>query len=161
MDGSFSRSSGTPISACPLGKIASFRYAWPRSRSGRKSKAVLFRSAAEILDEFDLPHDGPHYRHLVDGFRIFLVRGPPKCFWTNCIARHKAAQQKGQVDCNLSSMMTMSDCKEPRADGTQFTNLRSQKIYFIANCQIRGSPALSILPKFELVIVPLGLLKFG
>jgi hypothetical protein len=76
MDGSFSRSSGTPISACPLGKIASFRYAWPRSRSGRKSQAVLLRSAAEILDEFDLPHDGPHYRHLVDGFRIFLVRGP-------------------------------------------------------------------------------------
>ena len=33
---------------------------------------VLFRSAAEILDEFDLPKDGPHYRRLVEGFqRIF------------------------------------------------------------------------------------------
>jgi hypothetical protein len=33
---------------------------------------VLFRSAAEILEEFDLPKDGPHYRRLIDGFqRIF------------------------------------------------------------------------------------------
>jgi hypothetical protein len=38
----------------------------------QKSKTVLFRSAAEILEEFDLPRDGPHYRRLVDGFkRIF------------------------------------------------------------------------------------------
>jgi hypothetical protein len=28
---------------------------------------VLFRSAAEILEEFDLPKDGPHYRRLVEG----------------------------------------------------------------------------------------------
>jgi len=33
---------------------------------------LLFRSAAEILQEFDLPRDGPHYRRLVDGLkRIF------------------------------------------------------------------------------------------
>ena len=35
----------------------------------QKSRTVLFRSAAEILEEFDLPKDGPHYRRLVDGFR--------------------------------------------------------------------------------------------
>lgn len=38
----------------------------------QKSKTILFRSAAEILEEFDLPRDGAHYRRLVDGFkRIF------------------------------------------------------------------------------------------
>jgi hypothetical protein len=38
----------------------------------QKSRTVLFRSAAEILEEFDLPKDGPHYRRLVEGFkRIF------------------------------------------------------------------------------------------
>jgi hypothetical protein len=38
----------------------------------QKNKTILFRSAAEILEEFDLPRDGPHYRRLVDGFkRIF------------------------------------------------------------------------------------------
>lgn len=38
----------------------------------QKSKTILFRSAAEILEEFDLPRDGPHYRRLVEGFkRIF------------------------------------------------------------------------------------------
>ena len=38
----------------------------------QKSRTVLFRSAAEILEEFNLPKDGPHYRRLVDGFkRIF------------------------------------------------------------------------------------------
>jgi hypothetical protein len=38
----------------------------------QKSRTVLFRSAAEVLDEFDLPKDGPHYRRLVEGFqRIF------------------------------------------------------------------------------------------
>jgi hypothetical protein len=38
----------------------------------QKSRTVVFRSAAEILEEFDLPKDGPHYRRLVDGFkRIF------------------------------------------------------------------------------------------
>jgi hypothetical protein len=30
---------------------------------------VLFGSAAQILEEFDLPRDGPHYRRLVDGFK--------------------------------------------------------------------------------------------
>ena len=38
----------------------------------QKSRTVLFRSAAEILEELNLPKDGPHYRRLVDGFkRIF------------------------------------------------------------------------------------------
>jgi hypothetical protein len=38
----------------------------------QKSRTVIFRSAAEILEHFDLPKDGPHYRRLVDGFkRIF------------------------------------------------------------------------------------------
>ena len=38
----------------------------------QRSRLVHFRSAAEILEEFDLPKDGPHYRRLVDGFkRIF------------------------------------------------------------------------------------------
>jgi hypothetical protein len=30
----------------------------------QKSWTVLFRSAAEILEEFDMPRDGPHYRRL-------------------------------------------------------------------------------------------------
>jgi hypothetical protein len=38
----------------------------------QKSRTVFFRSAAEILEEFDLPRDGPHYRRLVQAFkRIF------------------------------------------------------------------------------------------
>jgi hypothetical protein len=38
----------------------------------QRSRTVVFRSAAEILEEFDLPKDGPHYRRLVEGFqRIF------------------------------------------------------------------------------------------
>jgi hypothetical protein len=38
----------------------------------QKSRTILFRSAAEIPDEFDLPKDTPHYRRLVAGFqRIF------------------------------------------------------------------------------------------
>jgi hypothetical protein len=38
----------------------------------QKSRVVYFRSAAEILEEFDLPRDGPHYRRLVQAFkRIF------------------------------------------------------------------------------------------
>src|SRR5438105_4162320 len=32
----------------------------------QKSRVVYFRSAAQILEEFDLPRDGPHYRRLVD-----------------------------------------------------------------------------------------------
>ena len=38
----------------------------------QRSRTVVFRSAAEILEEFDLPKDGPHYRRLVEGFqRVF------------------------------------------------------------------------------------------
>jgi hypothetical protein len=38
----------------------------------QKGRTVYFRSAAEILEEFDLPKDGPHYRRLVEGFqRVF------------------------------------------------------------------------------------------
>ena len=38
----------------------------------QKNRTIFFRSAAEILEEFDLPKDGPHYRRLVEGFqRIF------------------------------------------------------------------------------------------
>ena len=36
------------------------------------SKTTQFQSAAEILEEFDLPRDGPHYKRLEDGFkRVF------------------------------------------------------------------------------------------
>jgi Plasmid encoded RepA protein len=35
----------------------------------QKSRTVLFDSAAQILEEFDLPRDGPHYKRLVDGFK--------------------------------------------------------------------------------------------
>jgi hypothetical protein len=46
---------------------------WVASLAVRqKSRMVVFQSAADILKEFDLPKDGPHYRRLVDGFkRIF------------------------------------------------------------------------------------------
>jgi hypothetical protein len=46
---------------------------WVATRAVRqKSRTVLFHSAAEILDDFGLPKDGPHYHRLVDGFkRIF------------------------------------------------------------------------------------------
>lgn len=38
----------------------------------QKSRSIEFRSAAEILNEFDLPKDGPHYRRLLEGFkRVF------------------------------------------------------------------------------------------
>lgn len=38
----------------------------------QKCRTIVFRSAAEILDQFELPKDGPHYRRLVEGFqRIF------------------------------------------------------------------------------------------
>src|SRR3954469_4426548 len=35
----------------------------------QKSRVVYFRSAAQILEEFDLPRDGPHYRRLVQAFK--------------------------------------------------------------------------------------------
>lgn len=38
----------------------------------QKDRYISFKSAAEILETFGLPKDGPHYRRLVDGFkRIF------------------------------------------------------------------------------------------
>jgi hypothetical protein len=38
----------------------------------QKSRVVTFQSAAQLLDEFDLPKDGPHYRRIVAAFqRIF------------------------------------------------------------------------------------------
>ncbi len=40
----------------------------------QKSRDVHFDSAAQMLDFFRLPKDGPHYRRLVDGFkRIFAA----------------------------------------------------------------------------------------
>ena len=40
----------------------------------QKSRAIHFSSAAEILDFFDLPKDGPHYRRMVEGFqRVFAA----------------------------------------------------------------------------------------
>lgn len=46
---------------------------WVASAAVRqKSRTIQFRSAAEILKEFDLPKDGPHYHRLVEGFkRVF------------------------------------------------------------------------------------------
>lgn len=35
----------------------------------QKSRALRFDSAAQMLDFFHLPKDGPHYRRLVDGFK--------------------------------------------------------------------------------------------
>jgi len=35
----------------------------------QKSREVHFDSAAQMLDFFHLPKDGPHYRRLIDGFR--------------------------------------------------------------------------------------------
>lgn len=39
----------------------------------QRSRMVIFRSAAEILEEFDLPKDGPHCRRLVEGFQRILT----------------------------------------------------------------------------------------
>ena len=46
---------------------------WVATRAVRqKAREITFSSGAEILDEFGLPPDGPHYRRLVAGFkRIF------------------------------------------------------------------------------------------
>jgi hypothetical protein len=46
---------------------------WVATRAVRqKEREITFSSGAEILDEFGLPPDGPHYRRLVAGFkRIF------------------------------------------------------------------------------------------
>ena len=38
----------------------------------QQSRTVQFDSAAQLLDEFDLPADGPHYRRMVEAFqRVF------------------------------------------------------------------------------------------
>jgi len=43
---------------------------WVATLSVRqKSREVHFGSAAQILEFFDLPKDGPHYRRMVEGFR--------------------------------------------------------------------------------------------
>jgi hypothetical protein len=40
----------------------------------QKSRTIRFESAAQILDFFRLPKDGPHYRRMVDGFqRVFAA----------------------------------------------------------------------------------------
>jgi Plasmid encoded RepA protein len=40
----------------------------------QKTREIHFSSAAQILDFFDLPKDGPHYRRMVEGFqRIFAA----------------------------------------------------------------------------------------
>lgn len=40
----------------------------------QKSREIHFSSAAQILDFFDLPKDGPHYRRMVEGFqRVFAA----------------------------------------------------------------------------------------
>jgi hypothetical protein len=40
----------------------------------QKARQVHFSHAAQLLDFFDLPKDGPHYRRMVDGFqRIFAA----------------------------------------------------------------------------------------
>jgi hypothetical protein len=46
---------------------------WVATRAVRqKSRTIVFHSAAEILEDFDLPVDGPHYRRLLQGFkRVF------------------------------------------------------------------------------------------
>jgi Plasmid encoded RepA protein len=46
---------------------------WVATQAVRlRAREFQFRSGAEILEEFGLPLDGPHYRRLIDGFqRIF------------------------------------------------------------------------------------------
>jgi hypothetical protein len=40
----------------------------------QKSRVVRFESAAQMLDFFKLPHDGPHYRRMMKGFqRLFAA----------------------------------------------------------------------------------------
>src|SRR5215469_2089668 len=40
----------------------------------QRSRNIHFQSAAEILDFFHLPKDGPHYRRIVEGFqRLFAA----------------------------------------------------------------------------------------
>lgn len=40
----------------------------------QKTREIHFSSAAQILDFFDLPKDGPHYRRVVEGFqRVFAA----------------------------------------------------------------------------------------
>jgi len=48
---------------------------WVATLSVRqKSRTIQFSSAAEILDFFDLPKDGPHYRRMIEGFqRVFAA----------------------------------------------------------------------------------------
>jgi len=43
---------------------------WVASRSVRQNRREIhFETGSEILDELGLPHDGPHYRRIVEGFR--------------------------------------------------------------------------------------------
>jgi len=40
----------------------------------QKTRAIHFESAAQILEFFRLPKDGPHYRRMVEGFqRVFAA----------------------------------------------------------------------------------------
>jgi hypothetical protein len=63
---------GHPDHGLPFGQDRLIRI-WVATLAVRqKNRTICFRSAAEVLEEFDLPKDGPHYRRLVEGFqRIF------------------------------------------------------------------------------------------
>lgn len=39
----------------------------------RKTREIHFSNAAQILDFFDLPKDGPHYRRMVEGFQCVFA----------------------------------------------------------------------------------------
>jgi len=63
---------GDPILGLPFGQDRLIPLLVSTLAVKQQSRLVRFRSGAEILEIFDLPKDGPHYRRLVDGFkRIF------------------------------------------------------------------------------------------
>lgn len=63
---------GDPILGLPFGQDRLIPLWVSTLAVKQQSRLVTFRSGAEILEIFDLPKDGPHYKRLVDGFkRIF------------------------------------------------------------------------------------------
>jgi hypothetical protein len=70
----FLRITGDPQFGLPFGQDRLIPI-WVATLALRqKSRHITFKSAAEILETFGLPKDGPHYRRLVEGFkRVFTA----------------------------------------------------------------------------------------
>jgi hypothetical protein len=60
--------------ACSLRHCTLGGWVYEATSTSRSRMQPRLRSAAEILEDFDLPKDGPHHRRLVDGFQARLPK---------------------------------------------------------------------------------------